>query len=256
MKNNVLIGIALLILLPLLAGCSGTKTTATTTAATTAKTTVVSNTAVNTAAATTTPTTAKTTAATTTVATTSATTTATTTSATTTATTTSTTTTASTSTAPTLSFAAAIYTDTTYKFSFQYDASWTTTWKGANTPVAWANALYDPSVRIYVFPKTTGDTLADVLTSSAYKTNLGTDIKGDIKIGETKANVTNVYGTTATPILFTYTHENGSVAISEAFGTIQGDKWFIMHITIADAWSMPLSTLYPDEIFSTWQFTK
>jgi len=148
------------------------------------------------------------------------------------------------------------YTDTTYKFTFKYDATWTATWKGTNNPVCFGDATYyDPSVRIYVLPKATGAILADVLTSSAFLSAV-VGVGPVVIDNSTLADMTNVYGTKATPVLFHFTWSDGTTAQSKAYGLVRGDNWFIMFLTRSSGWNMPLNSINPDEVFASWQFTQ
>jgi hypothetical protein len=165
------------------------------------------------------------------------------------------TTTPTTTTATTAAVSYTAYTDTTYKFTFKYDANWTATWNGINNPVCFGDPTYfDPSVRIYVFPKATGATLADVLKSSAMATALNG--VSPVVIDKTLADMTNVNGTTATPITFHFNWTDGTTAQSEAYGLLKGDNWFIMFLTRSSGWNMPLSSIYPDDVFASWKFTQ
>jgi len=247
MKKKVLIGIVLLLVVGLVAGCGGKTTTVTTTAT------------VTTMATTTKP---VTTTATATVKATQTTTATATTTTTTTATITSTVTVTATPgavTPPTLSFTAATYTDNSYKFTFQYDKAWTATWNTATNIVSFGDATYyDPSIRIMRYPKALGATLADVLKSPDIMKDMNTaNPETTPVIGDTKDNVKNTYGTTVTRIVHQYTSSTGSFGYCISYGFLSGDYWFIMLATQDSGWGITsLDPKKPDEMFSTWQFTK
>jgi hypothetical protein len=161
-------------------------------------------------------------------------------------------------TPPKLSFTAATYTDTTYKFTFKYDASWTATWNSATNPVSFGNAqYYDPSVRVYRYPKALGATLADVIKTNDFMTGINTADPPKTPVIGTTAEKTNVYGTKVTAITHQYTNTNASIAYFQSYGFLQGDYWFILSLTENAAWGITnLNGIYPDEVFSTWQFTQ
>lgn len=244
MKKKVLIGIALVLVVGLLASCKSTPTVTTTTA-------TVTTTATATKPVTTTATATVTTTQTTTA------TARTTTTATVTSTVTVTPTGGGTVTPPTLSFAAATYTDSTYNFTFQYDKAWTATWNTATNIVSFGDATYyDPSIRIFRFPKSLGATLADVLKSPDIMKDINTanPVKDPV-IGDTKDNVKNVYGTTVTRIVHQYTSTTPSTSYCISYGFLKGDYWFIMLATQDSGWGITsLDPKKPDEMFSTWQF--
>lgn len=160
---------------------------------------------------------------------------------------------------PTLSFAASSYTDSTYKFTFSYNKTWTATWKGANNPVSFGDATYyDPSVRVFVVPSTLGATLADVLkTTDIEKLINAAAPPGTPVIGEVKDNVKNAYGTTVTSVVHQYTTTTAtkSTAYCKSFGFIKDGNWIILFLTQDSGWGVSnVNGIYPDEVFATWKF--
>ena len=157
---------------------------------------------------------------------------------------------------PTLSFTASEYTNADYGFSFKYNSAWTATWSGEGNVVSFGDATYyDPSIRLLRVAANVGATLADAVQSQQVRTIFNaTDVPVATTIEETEDAVTNRYRTTAASVTFEWENPNGSIAHCKAFGLIKDGNWFIMLLTINSGWNMSLNTVYPDEVFETWNF--
>ena len=243
MKKKVLIGIALLLVVGLVAGCGKTTTVTTTATVTTMATTTKPVT--TTATATTTVTAVQTTTATVRTTTTA------------TVTTTETVTLSAGGVAPPkLSFTAKTYSDTTNKFSFSYASSWGvgTGFVASDTSLAWfSDQAYNcPAVLIDKLPDTIAS-LSDVFTKNLNLTNAAvTD--GSITTAQ------NGYGITADVLEGSYNSDATTVLNVRIYGFKSGGFWWIMffyqHPSLGDLKGGGSNPVWANEVFSTWQFTK
>jgi len=158
------------------------------------------------------------------------------------------------------------FTSTAHKFSFRYNSTWSdatgfTLFGPLDASVIakfGAGEWFCPQVVVSVLPKTTGATLSDVLITPAYLT---ATYGQSPAIGTIHADKTNFYGTKASVVTWQWggaeeDESTDDITDAKSFGFIKGDNWYVMTVFSLNVFFGPLENAYPDDIFNTWQFTE
>jgi hypothetical protein len=156
--------------------------------------------------------------------------------------------------APTLSFESQTFFDSTNKFTFFYPKTWTQPvyFTLSDTWLAWLvePEYLAPAVQMNKLPDTIA-TLSDVFTK-----NLGLS---NARVTST-STATNSHGIKADVLEGTYAPDATSTLNVKVFGFKQGGYWWVMWFyqspLLGDLKGGGAKPVYCDEIFSTWQFIK
>jgi len=148
-----------------------------------------------------------------------------------------------------LSFTPATYTNDEYGFTIQYLDSWAQTDPASldSYIVQFASAAYNvPGFFIIGLDASEADTLEEALALGLEDPATDVQSTGEATLSD---------GTAVTTAWFFYKSESGTGTDLEAqaYGFVKDDKWFILVVyTIGSYW--PMDDQYPDEILSTWTF--
>ena len=148
-----------------------------------------------------------------------------------------------------LSFTPATYTNDEYGFTIQYLDNWTQTDPPSidSYIVQFADAAYNvPGFYIIALDASEADTLEEALALGVEDPATDVQSTGEATMSD---------GTAVTTAWFFYKSESGTGTDleAEAYGFVKDDKWLILVVyTIGSYW--PMADQYPDEILSTWTF--